>query len=88
MPDWLRLWRAALFFCLWLQVGIASRMVVECLHGIVTAAGVADCVGGDQQNKNENAVGHNLCSGRGPFASDVQTIHPYAQPVHTFVTNL
>lgn len=63
-------------------------MVVECLHGIVTAAGVADCVGGDQQDKNENAVGHDLCSGGGPFASDVQTIHPYAQAVHTFVTNL
>ena len=55
---------ASIPFCLWLQVGIASRMVVECLHGIVTAAGVADGVGGDQQNKNEYAVGHDASATR------------------------
>jgi len=76
---------ASIPFCLWLQVGIASRMIVKCLHGIVAAAGVADCVGGDQQNKNENAVGHDLCSGEDrlpPMLKLCHTVQPFAKALH------
>jgi hypothetical protein len=47
-------------FCMclwsWLKVGIASRVVAVCLHGLVATTGIASGVNGKHHNQDSDAV--------------------------------
>ena len=40
----------------WLQIGIASGMVVVCLYGLIAATGIASGVDGEHHHKYGDAV--------------------------------
>jgi hypothetical protein len=42
--------------CSWLEVGIASRVVAVCLHGLVATTGIASGVNGKHHNQDSDAV--------------------------------